>query len=266
MQDATPARASIRLFFLGRCGDPQAPVRTRCIRSHFSIVLVRRETARIRQRCQDLQADQVVHPFSGLAEALDLRYGKQTGQACYRHALLLRRLAMHATAFSPVLIDTVLGAVEKQMCSDGQLSAADLRSLVDRCLVNLSSTLQTSELRNGVSTSTRSRSSATSRPDQQGKLDEIAWAKKVHVYDHIPRAEAKKRGIPMMPIRWVLVDKGDPGRPINRCRQVGKEVKAKSKETLLAQEVFQCDDVLRDGESSPEHAGEQRGAEQQQSI
>ena len=131
--------------------------------------------------------------------------------------------------------------------------------------MNVSSTWQTSELRNGVSLPTRSRSSATSRPGQEGKLDEIAWAKKVHVYEHISRAEAKKRGIPMMPIRWVLVDKGDPGRPINRCRPVGKELKAKNKETLLAQEVFQCDDALGDDECSPEHAGEQRGAEQQQS-
>ena len=116
-----------------------------------------------------------------------------------------------------------------------------------------------------MSISTRSRSSTTSRPDQEGKLDEIGWAKKVHVYDQIPGAEAKKRGIPMMPIRWVLVDKGDPGRPINRCRAVGKELKAKSEETLLAQKVFQCDDALGDDESSLEHAGEQRGAEQQQS-
>ena len=103
---------------------------------------------------------------------------------------------------------------------------------------DLSSTFQTSKLRKGVSIATRSRSSATSRPDQEGKLDEIAWAKKVHVYDHLSRAEAKKRGIPTVPIRLVLVDKGGPGRPINRCRPVGKELKAKNKETLLAQEVF----------------------------
>ena len=121
------ARASIRLFFLGRCGDPQGAVRTRCIRNHFSNVLQRHETSRIRQRCQDLQADQVVDQFSDLAEALDLRYGKQTGQACYRHAVLLRGPSMHAADFSPLFISTVLGAVEKQMCSDGQLSAADLK-------------------------------------------------------------------------------------------------------------------------------------------
>ena len=34
---------------------------------------------------------------------------------------------MHATAFSPVLIHTVLEAIKKQMCSDGQLAAVDLK-------------------------------------------------------------------------------------------------------------------------------------------
>ena len=81
------SRASIRLFFLGRGGDSQAPVRTRCIRNHFSNVLQRRVTASIRQRCKDLEADQVVDQFSELADALDLRNWKQTGQTCYRHAL-----------------------------------------------------------------------------------------------------------------------------------------------------------------------------------
>ena len=34
---------------------------------------------------------------------------------------------MHATAFSPVLIHTVLEEMKKQMCSDGQLAAVDLK-------------------------------------------------------------------------------------------------------------------------------------------
>ena len=35
-----------------------------------------------------------------------------------------------------------------------------------------------------------------------------------------------------------LVDKGDPDRPIVRCRLVGRELRAKTKETLLAHELF----------------------------
>ena len=54
------AGLSISLFFLGRCGDPQAAVSTRCVHTHFANVLQRQETARIRQLGQDLQADQMV--------------------------------------------------------------------------------------------------------------------------------------------------------------------------------------------------------------
>ena len=78
------SRASIRLFFLGRGGDPQGALGTRCIRNHFSNVLQRRVTSSIRQRCKDLEADQVVGQFSELTDALDLRYRKQRGQ---RHTL-----------------------------------------------------------------------------------------------------------------------------------------------------------------------------------
>ena len=41
-----------------------------------------------------------------------------------------------------------------------------------------------------------------------------------------------------MPIRWFVTDKGDPNRPKVRCRLVGREVRAKTKGTLLAHKLF----------------------------
>ena len=41
-----------------------------------------------------------------------------------------------------------------------------------------------------------------------------------------------------MPIRWVVTDKGDPNRPKVRCRLVGRELRAKTKGTLLAHELL----------------------------
>ena len=120
-------RASIRLFFWGRCGDPQAAVRNSCIHIHFANVLLRRQTARIRQGGQDLQADQVVDQFVRTGGSSGADDAKHNGQVWHRHATLLRGLAMHATAFSPVLIGTVLEGIKKQMCSDGQLAAVDLK-------------------------------------------------------------------------------------------------------------------------------------------
>ena len=41
-----------------------------------------------------------------------------------------------------------------------------------------------------------------------------------------------------MPIKWVVTDEGDPNRPKVRCRLVGRELRAKTKGTLLAHELF----------------------------
>ena len=41
-----------------------------------------------------------------------------------------------------------------------------------------------------------------------------------------------------MPIRWVVTDKRDPNRPKVRCRLVGRELHSRTKETLLAHELF----------------------------
>ena len=82
-------RASIRLFFWGRCGDRQAAVRTRCIHAHFANVLLRRQTAGIRQGVQNLQADQVVDQF--------VRVGGSSGPTmCEAH-----RTSLASTCNSP---------------------------------------------------------------------------------------------------------------------------------------------------------------------
>ena len=41
-----------------------------------------------------------------------------------------------------------------------------------------------------------------------------------------------------MPIRWVVTDKGDPDRPKVRCRLVGRELRSRTKGTLLAHDLF----------------------------
>ena len=46
------------------------------------------------------------------------------------------------------------------------------------------------------------------------------------------------RGITVLPIRWVVTNKGDPDRPEVRCRLVGRELRSRTKGTLLAHELF----------------------------
>ena len=54
----------------------------------------------------------------------------------------------------------------------------------------------------------------------------------------ISRAEAKGRGSALVPIRWVVTDRGDPNRPKVRCRLGGRVLRAKTKVTLPAHELF----------------------------
>ena len=57
-----------------------------------------------------------------------------------------------------------------------------------------------------------------------GKMEEIRWVKEIGLYKKISGAEAKRRGITVVPIRWVVTDKGDPNRPKVRCRPCGQRV------------------------------------------
>ena len=45
---------------------------------------------------------------------------------------------------------------------------------------------------------------------RKGKMGEIRWVKEIGLYKKISRADAKRRGIAIVPIRWVVTDKGDP--------------------------------------------------------
>ena len=72
----------------------------------------------------------------------------------------------------------------------------------------------------------------------KARAEEIGWVRSIKLYDKVPRSLALSRGIKPLPVRWVDVNKGDKTNYNVRCRLVGKELKAKTKETLLAHEVF----------------------------
>ena len=52
---------------------------------------------------------------------------------------------------------------------------------------------------------------------RKGKMEEIRWVTEIGLYKKISRADAKRRGITIVPIRWVVTDKGGPNRPKVRC-------------------------------------------------
>ena len=69
-------------------------------------------------------------------------------------------------------------------------------------------------------------------------MEEIRLVKEIGLYKKISRAEAKRRGITVVTIRWVVTDTGYPDRPKVRCRLVGRELRSRTKGTLLAHELF----------------------------
>ena len=66
----------------------------------------------------------------------------------------------------------------------------------------------------------------------------------IGLYDKVPRSEVVNKRAAVIPVRWVYVNKGDELNYNVRCRLVGKELKAKTKEALLAHELFSGDSAV----------------------
>ena len=148
-----------------------------------------------------------------------------------------------ASPYAPELVNTVLRALHQQTLNDGWISELELQS----------SGPSPSEPVFDIQENAASQwaDSMISREHgfpknwcMQGKMEEIRWVNEIKLHKKISRAEAKRRGIAVVPIKWVVTDKGDPDRPKVRCRLVGKELRAKTKETLLSQELFSAMPVL----------------------
>ena len=74
----------------------------------------------------------------------------------------------------------------------------------------------------------------------KGKMEEIRWAEEIGLYKKISRAEAKRRGRELVPIKWVVTDKGDPNRPKVRCRLVGREPASGDEGNFVRARTLQC--------------------------
>jgi len=137
------------------------------------------------------------------------------------------------------MVMAVLRALKMQMAADGSLSAVDMKFGGP-----VPSTSQFDEFDDG------SLAEAVEYYDnisgevlpvelvQKARAEEIGWVRGIGLYDKVPRSVAVARGIKPLPVRWVDVNKGDRTNYNVRSRLVGKELKAKTKEALLAHELF----------------------------
>ena len=72
----------------------------------------------------------------------------------------------------------------------------------------------------------------------EARAIEMSWVHGIGLYDKVPRSIAQASGIKPLPVMRVDVNKGDKEKFNTRSRLVGKELKAKTKETLLAHQLL----------------------------
>ena len=146
-----------------------------------------------------------------------------------RHTTLVGGVAHQASSYSPKLVRVVLRAMRDEARQQGWQFDTD----------NLNDSMEMAEHYDSITGE-----QLPSHLVAQGKKEEIAWARSINLYTKAPRSQALASGAGVIPVKWVMVNKGDPGNPKVRCRLVAKELKAKTKEAILAHELFACNATL----------------------
>lgn len=174
-----------------------------------------------------------------IAEALDQWCVNHTGGPPHRHLHLIGGIARQAAAYPPRLVHAVLEALKQQMLEDGSISELELKVAGPVPTLPTFDGFDRSALHQlGLFYDNITGEELEPEAVMQARAVEIDWVRSINLYDKVPRAEALSRGHKPLPVRWVDVDKGDYLKPNIRSRLVGKELKAKTKDALLAHELF----------------------------
>lgn len=175
-----------------------------------------------------------------LAEILDQRCTNFTGGPLHRHVSLGGGLAHLCERYPQALVDAVLVGLKRQMVEDKMISSLELHcSGPDPTEPTFSSAVEHYVLDEAVKY--YDDISGEVLPGDlvaAARKEEISWVKSIGLYDKVPRDVAIGRGCHVLLVRWVDVNKGDKSNYKLRSRLVGKELKAKTKEALLAHELF----------------------------
>ena len=175
-----------------------------------------------------------------LAQALDRECtNKYEDRLLHRHTRLIGGVAHQAQAYAPKLVVTVLKAMRDEAKDQGWINSVDTKyggPVPTDYLFSQNDGNDEQEVMEQYDTVTGEQLP----PDlvAQGKKEEIAWTRSIGLYTKVPRSDAVKRGAKIIPVKWVVVNKGDAEHIKVRCRLVAKEIKAKTKEALLAHELF----------------------------
>ena len=151
-------------------------------------------------------------------------------------------LVHQANAYPPKLVRSLLVALKKEMLAANEISAVDLsfggpvpshqnfegtEAEVDKWIEEFQSYWDDI-----------SGEALPGHLVKGARAEEIDWVRKIKLYDKVPRSLMVQRGHQATSVRWVDVNKGDKHKYNVRSRLCGRELKAKTKEALLAHELF----------------------------
>ena len=177
---------------------------------------------------------------AAMASILDCQCSNRRGGPIHRHISLVGGLAHLCAKYPDELVNAVLEGIKRQMMLDGALSS------IEAFASGPDPTEDTfpEEMMDYVEEETAKYYDDVSGEPlptagvQEARREEIGWVHKINLYTKVPRSQAISCGIPVLPIRWVDVNKGDKTTVKLRSRLVGKELKCKTREALLAHELF----------------------------
>ena len=175
-----------------------------------------------------------------IVAVLDQHCRNRTGGPLHRHVALIGGLARLAEAYPDELVIAVLEGLKRQMRADNTLSSVEAYSSGPDPTEPLFPLESYKQLDYELEKYYDDISGEELPPDlvKKARLEEIDWIHRIQLYDKVPRSTALERGKQVLPVRWVDVNKGDKAHMKLRSRIVGKELKVKTKEALLAHELF----------------------------
>ena len=175
-----------------------------------------------------------------IAKVLDKYCTNRRGGPIHRHVPLVGGIARLCEAYPLELVDAVLEGLKKQMLSDRAISSIELHASGPVPTEPLFDEKTMSEMAGEVMDYYDDISGEKLPYDLvvKARQEEINWVRSIGFYDKVPRAVALQRGVRPLQVRWVDVNKGDRSHYKVRSRIVGKELKSKTREALLAHELF----------------------------
>ena len=174
-----------------------------------------------------------------LAKVLDTWCSNQSGTGYHVHVDLIGGLARQAARYPPKLVAAILKELKEHLMEDGVLSAMEARASGPN--PSQDNWVEWSEETwEDVARFFDNVSGEVLPTDKvlEARAEELRWCRDIGLYTKVLRQVSTNRGIRPVPTGWVDVNKGDKEKYNVRSRLVGKELKKKTKEALLAHELF----------------------------